>query len=148
MALILGLLCIFILDRLSAKGYDFVHLLINMVYWAVMILSLIQAGVFLFSHYRHLYPRFFIAFTSICALFFLIIYSITVRTQFKVWESYQDYMGNPPGLKGFDPMSCFIGLHTWFLVPAVIQVLMHIFCIANSDRQLQKSLIKPEIIVF
>lgn len=89
-----------------------------------MILCLLQGAVLSISYYRRLWPRFFIAFTGMYALLFLILYGITVKAQFKVWESYKEFMGNPPGLEGFDPISCFVGSHTWFLLPVALQALM------------------------
>lgn len=117
-------LCFFILKRFPDQGSIFSERLINLVYWKVMILCMVQAGVLLFSHYERLYPRFLIVFTGIYAFLFLILYGITVKAQFRTWELYKQFMGNARGLKGFDLMSCFIGDHTWFFIPALLQALM------------------------
>lgn len=124
--IVISAICLFVAGRLPTDVSEFSNVLINMIYWAVMILCLLQTGILLISHYKRLYPRFFISFTGIYALLFLILYSMTVKAHFSTWNMYKKFMGNPPGLEGFDLTSCFIGDHTWFLVPAVLQVLMWI----------------------
>lgn len=114
-------LCIFILKRSPDQESVFAERPINLVYWKVMILCMVQAGVLLFSHYERLYPRFLIAFTGIYAFLFLIVYCFSVY--FGVLMR-NDRLAGFPGLKGHDLTSCFIGDHTWFLIPTLLQVLM------------------------
>lgn len=89
-----------------------------------MVLCLVQASVFLIAHYKRLYPRFFVAFTGTYAFVFLMIYILIVYIKLKNWESLKSIMDKAHGLKGLGLSSCFIGDHTWFLVPAALQTVM------------------------
>lgn len=134
----LSALCIFTVEHICPDDYTFTYLLINILYWTVMILCLLQTGIFLISHYKRLYPRFLIAFTGVFALLFLILYGFVVRAQFRTWESYKAFMGNRPGLEGFDLTSCFIGDHTWFLVPTVLQIVMWLLLYRQQKQTVSK----------
>ncbi len=133
-------LCVFIIDKLSDNEFVFSDSLINLVYWSVMILCLVQTGVLLTSHYKRLYSRFFITFTGIYAILFLILYSIVVKAQFRTWNSYKKFMGNARALEGFDLKSCFIGDHSWFLVPAALQVLMVVLLCRQQKQAASKAI--------
>ena len=86
-----------------------------------------QAGLFLFYHYNQLRPGFFIAFTGTYAFIFLFMYGITVKMKYETREFYKDLMAGVRGPEDFDVMSCFTGMHVWYLVPVAIQVLMSVF---------------------